>query len=69
MAKRPKPQTLADLRGLLGVSPAHVAPILGMSRGACYTCCERGELPCHRFGRRVVIDVPALLRMFSADDS
>lgn len=66
-AKRPKPKTLEDLRGLLGASPADVAPIIGLSRGACYTACDRQEIRSHRYGRRVVVDVVALLRRYGVE--
>lgn len=61
---RPKPQTWQDLDGLLGESPGRLHHLVGLSRGAMYSACERGEIKAHRIGGRVVVDVPALLQQF-----
>jgi hypothetical protein len=61
---RPKPQTWHDLEGVLGESPGRLHHLVGLSRGAMYTACERGEIKAHRIGGRVVVDVPALLEQF-----
>jgi hypothetical protein len=66
---RPRPKTLEDLRGLLGASPADVAPIIGLSRGACYTACQRQDIPSRRIGSRVVVDVQTLLRQMGAAET
>jgi hypothetical protein len=61
---RPKPQSWRDLEGVLGESPGRLHHLVGLSRGAMYTACERGEIKAHRIGGRVVVDVPALLEQF-----
>jgi hypothetical protein len=61
---REKPRSWEDLVGVLGESPARLHHLVGLSRGAMYTACERGEIKSHRFGSRVVVDVPALLEQF-----
>ena len=41
------------------------AKCLGLSRNACYAACERGELPCLRIGKRILIPKARLDRLLS----
>ncbi len=44
-----------------------VAPILNLSPWAAYQAAQRGEIPTIRIGRRIVVPVPALLRMLDGE--
>lgn len=46
---------------------ASAASALGCSRATAYAMARRGDLPTIRLGHRVVVPVPALLRMLGAD--
>jgi excisionase family DNA binding protein len=50
-----------DIGDRLTLSIEEVASLLGLGRSAAYEAARRGELPCRRIGRRVVVPVPALL--------
>ena len=39
---------------------------LGLSKEAAYAAAKRGEIPTLRFGGRIVVPAPALLRMLGA---
>ncbi len=41
--------------------------ILGISRGAAYAACRRGEIPVLRLGHRLLVPKPALARMLRGD--
>ena len=41
------------------------AHIIGISRGAAYEACQRGDLPSIRIGRRIVVSVEALDRILA----
>lgn len=63
-----KPATLANVRDLGTIPVWHptkpdAADVLGVSRTLAYGMAQRGELPTIRLGSRVVVPVPALLRM------
>ena len=45
----------ASAAGCLTYSIDDVAGMLGISRSTAYECVRRGEIPAHRFGRRVVV--------------
>jgi hypothetical protein len=60
--KGPRPQTVDDLKPLLGASVDDVAPIMRVSRGKLFQMCQRGEVPCKRYDGRIVICVQELLR-------
>ena len=67
-----KPATLDDVRGLGTIPVWHptkpdAADVLGCSRNLAYRMAERGEIPTIRLGSRVVVPVPALLRMLGED--
>lgn len=55
--------TIADVRGRGTVSVDEAAALLGVGRQVAYAATRRGDLPVIRFGRRVVVPVPALLKM------
>jgi excisionase family DNA binding protein len=52
---------LNALEGRLTVSVEEAGAILGIGRSAAYEATHRGEIPCRRLGRRIVIPVPLLL--------
>ncbi|MCC5948111.1 MAG: helix-turn-helix domain-containing protein [Nitriliruptoraceae bacterium] len=60
--------TLDELREHTTVTVAEAGAVLGLSRNAAYAAVKAGEIPSLTFGRRVVVPVPALLRMLGADD-
>lgn len=60
--------TLADIRHLPTVHVWHstepsLAALMRFSRSSAYDAVKRGEVPSLRLGGRVVVPVPALLRM------
>lgn len=67
-----QPTTLAEIRDLATL-PIHseeqpsLAGVLGVSRAFAYTLAARGEVPTIRLGRRLLVPVPALLRMLGAE--
>jgi len=52
----------------LTLSVTEAAKRLGISRAFAYELVARGELPCMRFGRRVVVPRRALERLVDAAD-
>jgi excisionase family DNA binding protein len=48
---------MSDLHGphRLTLTVEETAELLGISRTCAYECIHRGEIPAHRFGRRIVI--------------
>lgn len=61
--------TLSDLRERPTVSVIEAGAALGLSKNSSYAAAHRGELPTLRFGNRIVVPVPALLRMLGAEDA
>lgn len=64
--------TLADVRDLAVLpvwseSGPSAAAVLGMSRTVAYRAATAGDLPTLRLAGRIVVAVPALLRMLGAD--
>ena len=55
------PSDLASLDGRLTCTVPEAGQLLGIGRDAAYAAAERGELPCLRLGRRLVVPVPRLL--------
>lgn len=57
--------TLADLRNgtRATVTVPEASAVLGLSPWVGYQAAQRGEIPTLRIGRRLVVPVPALLRM------
>lgn len=48
--------------GVLTIHVEELARFLSIGRTAAYACVRRGEIPCLRLGRKLVIPVSALLR-------
>lgn len=69
-----RPVTLTDLRDgpttlpVWHASRVSAAGVLGISRSLAYTMAEQGDLPTIRLGHRIVVPVPALLKMLGADE-
>jgi hypothetical protein len=61
--------TLDDLRGRTVVSVPEGGAVLDLPRSGAYEAAKRGDLPTIRIGRRLVVPVPALLRMLGVVDS
>jgi len=57
------PLTLDDLRGRATITIPEASAVLSLSDWAGYQAAQRGEIPTLRIGRRLVVPVPALLRM------
>ncbi len=57
---------LASLAGRLTVTVPEAGQLLGIGRDAAYAAAERGEIPCLRFGRKLVVPVPRLLDLLGA---
>jgi hypothetical protein len=58
--------TIADIADLPTVTVPVAGQLLGLGRDASYGAAARGELPTLKFGHRIVVAVPALLRMLGA---
>ncbi len=58
---RSHPHSLYDIEARLTLSIEEVASLLGLVRTAAYEAARRGETPCRKLGRRVIVPVPALL--------
>jgi len=41
--------------------------LIGLGRGSAYAAAQRGEIPTRRFGRRLLVPVPALLSLLGDD--
>ncbi len=59
--------TIAEIRDRTTLTVPEAGRVFGMSRGSAYQAAQRGELPTIRIGRRIVVPVPALLRLLGAD--
>ena len=59
--RRSHPLGLDDIEARLALSVEEVASLLGLGRTAAYEAARRGEIPCRKLGRRVIVPVPALL--------
>ena len=57
------PHDLSDLGPTCSVDDA--ARILGIGRATAYRATQTGELPCLRFGRRIVISTTALQQLLT----
>ena len=56
-------------RERLTLSVEEAAAVLGISRALAYELVGRGELPCLRLGRRIVVPRRALLALVEAADT
>jgi excisionase family DNA binding protein len=59
---------LSHLRDRATISVSDAAVLLGISRNGAYEAARAGQLPTLRLGRRLLVPVPALLRMLDSDD-
>lgn len=57
---------LASLAGRATCTVPEAGRLLGIGRDAAYGAVARGELPCLRLGRRLVVPVPRLLDLLGA---
>lgn len=55
--------TLDSVRNRATITVGEAGQLLGLGRAAAYAAAQRGEVPTRRFGRRIVVPVPALLAM------
>jgi len=63
---RSHPLGLDDIEARLTLSVEEAASLLGLGRTAAYEAARRGEIPCRKLGRRVIVPVPALLEWLGA---
>lgn len=54
---------VADLGGRLTCTVPEAGALLGIGRDSAYAAAERGEIPCIRIGRRLVVPVGRLLEL------
>lgn len=60
------PLRLEDLEHRITLTVEEAAALLGLGRTAAYEAARRGEIPCRKLGRRVIVPVPALLDWLGA---
>jgi excisionase family DNA binding protein len=60
--------TLAELRSRATVTVEEAARILGVGRGSAYEAARNGQIPTLRLGRRILVPVPALLKVLGESD-
>jgi excisionase family DNA binding protein len=53
---------LDEVRDRATISVRELAALLGISESLAWESVRRGDIPCRRLGRRVLIPVPELLR-------
>lgn len=61
--------TLDSVKDRATITVEEAGELLGLSRGAAYRAANSGQIPVLRLGRRLVVSVPALLTMLSAQDA
>lgn len=54
---------LDEIRDRATLTVEEAAELLGVGRSCAYDAARRGDIPTMRLGRRLVIPVPALLRL------
>lgn len=54
---------LSELKKRATLTVEEAGAVLGLGRASAYAAASRGEIPTRRFGRRVVVPVPALLAL------
>ncbi|MDP8929738.1 MAG: helix-turn-helix domain-containing protein [Actinomycetota bacterium] len=54
---------LDEIRDRATLTVAEAAELLGVGRSSAYEAARRGDIPTLRVGRRLVVPVPALLRL------
>jgi excisionase family DNA binding protein len=60
--------TLESIRGRAVLTVEEAGNLLGLARASAYASAARGELPTRRFGRRLLVPVPALLALLGATE-
>ena len=60
---------LSHLQDRATISVSDAAALLGISRNSAYEAARTGQLPTLRLGRRLLVPVPALLRMLESEDA
>lgn len=60
---------LSHLKDRATISVSDAAALLGISRNSAYEAARTGQLPTLRLGRRLLVPVPALLRMLESEDA
>ena len=60
---------LTHLQDRATISVSDAAALLGISRNTAYEAARTGQLPILRLGRRLLVPVPALLRMLESEDA
>ena len=50
--------------GRLAISIPEAGALIGISKNSAYEAAQRGQLPTVRFGRRLLVPLPALCKMF-----
>ncbi len=63
-----RPLALAEIQDRATISVEEAGRVFGLSRPAAYAAVHRGEIPVRRFGRRLVVPVPALLALLEAGE-
>jgi excisionase family DNA binding protein len=58
---------LSHLQDRATISVSDAAVLLGISRNGAYEAARTGQLPTLRLGRRLLVPVPALLRMLDSE--
>lgn len=66
-AQRAQALTLDDIRHRATISVRETARVLGIGRDATYAAVDAGTIPVLRIGRRVLVPVPALLKLLGED--
>lgn len=59
---------LSHLQDRATISVSEAAALLGISRNSAYEAARTGQLPTLRLGRRLLVPVPALLRMLGSEE-
>jgi len=60
---------LTHLQGRATISVSDAAALLGISRNTAYDAARSGQLPILRLGHRLLVPVPALLRMLESEET
>lgn len=62
-----KSRELPDPIAVPTVNVAQAARLLGISRSKAYEAIQTGEIPCLRFGQRIVVPTVAIWRMLGLE--
>jgi len=60
--------TISEARERGAVTVEQAAALLGIGRTTAYDAARTGELPTVKLGRRIIVPIPALMRLLTADD-